>query len=54
MLRDSESLGKSALKEVVSELNIFVRKGSKIAVKKKSVFADFALQNMVKQRFPMD
>ena len=38
--RDSESLGEKCWKEVVSELNIFVKKWSKIA-------ADFALQNML-------
>ena len=40
-------------KEVVSELNIFVGKWSKVAAKKKFFFpADFALQNMVETRLP--
>ena len=41
--------------EVVSDLNIFVWKWSKIAAQKKVFFcADFALENMWKPRFPMD
>ena len=46
VFRDSESLGKSAEKEFVSELNIFVGKWSKIAAIF-FFFDDFALQNMV-------
>ena len=37
---------------MVSELNIFVGMWSKIAVQKKVVFADFALQNMVETTLP--
>ena len=38
---------------MVSELNIFVGKWSKIAAQKKSLlFADFALQNMVETTLP--
>ena len=40
---------------MVSDVNIFVWKWSKIAARKKFFFcADFALQNMLKPRFPMD
>ena len=40
-------------KEVVSQLNIFVWKWSKIAAQKKiSFFADFALQNMIETTLP--
>ena len=41
-------------KEVVSDLNIFVGKWSKIAIQKKVFFvvADFALQNMVEPTLP--
>ena len=49
ILRDSESLGKK-WKAVVSNLNIFVCKWSKIAAQIKVWFflADFAVQNMLK------
>ena len=38
--------------EVVSDMNIFVSKLSKIATQKKFFFADFALQNMVETTLP--
>ena len=37
-------------KEVVSDMNIFIQKWSKIATKK--MFADFALQNKVETMLP--
>ena len=37
---------------MVSDLNIFVQKWSKIAAKKKVFFADLALQNMVTTTLP--
>ena len=49
IFKDSESLGK----ELVSHLNIFLWKWSKIAAQFFFVFfADFALQNMVETRLP--
>ena len=40
---------------MVSDLNIFVWKWSKIAAQKKNYFfADFSVQNMLKTSFPMD
>ena len=53
IFRDSESLGKSKWKEVVSHLKFFVWKWSKIvAKKKKKIVAGFALQNMVETKLP--
>ena len=52
IFRDLEPWGK-VMEKVVSELNIFVWKWSKIAKQKKMFFwADFALQNMVETMHP--
>ena len=40
------------MKEVVSDLNIFGWKWSKIATQKIVLFANFALQNMVETTLP--
>ena len=54
IFRYSESLGGNKWKEVVSHLNVFVWKWSKIAAQKKVFFfcADFALQHMVETMLP--